>query len=94
MQMILNVTSIIGAQNNGSHIALIHFSSPDNRTDVSFDLSTMNTLPEITQYVVSTDWSKYLGVSDIDLLVQFFISFYFFKFFDLNCFVGTFLRTV
>jgi hypothetical protein len=71
--MVINITNQlnvllpggIGGQN--TRVALVHYSSPDQRSNVEWNLNSALTAAQIQQQLNSLSVDSILGVSDLDL---------------------------
>ena len=72
MDAVINLTRVIQPTNECTHEAMVHFSSPDQRTDVLFYLNNVNTVGEITTSINNLNITSVLGITDLDLYVEFF----------------------
>ena len=49
-----------------AHVALVHFSSPDTRTAVQFNLLDYSTVAQITAAISAINVNSILGISDLN----------------------------
>lgn len=66
-EIMLAVTSQLSISPGGVHVALVHYSSPDQRTDVSFTLDIGVDYADVLRRVKAIDIRTILGISDLDL---------------------------
>jgi hypothetical protein len=67
---VLNLASSINLSPSGNHIAYVHFSSPDSRTGILFDLMSANTYAQVMNIIGNTNFPSLLGLSDVNLCVR------------------------
>ena len=60
----LNIASQIGVSPTQTHVAYVHFSSPE-RTAVLVDLASVNMYDEFVAQVESLDIGQILGITDV-----------------------------
>ena len=68
-QLVLDITQQLSVSAQGVHVALVHFSSPDSSSAVSFTLDQGTSLASANQTIQALSYPAMLGVSDLDLCV-------------------------
>jgi len=69
-QSLLNMTSRFNINDQCNHAAMVHFSSPDSRTAVSFNLMDHNSQSQMQDVVNNINVMDILGITDLDLGIQ------------------------
>lgn len=61
------MTMMLSVDPSMTHVAIVHFSSPDSRTGILLNLMDKNTYFEIQQAINSLNIDQILGITDLDL---------------------------